>query len=271
MALASLAHLSRDLATKVPWSLALQMWTRHHHLVRILVATDLHYRLAHYDWLVRRAPDVDVIALTGDLADVANPVPLGVQAVVLDRYLDQLAEHATVLVVSGNHDLDGPGPDGEQVAGWLRRRRGGRIHSDGTSFDVDGLRFTMCPWWDGPITRGGVGEQLAAAAVDRPQRWVWLYHAPPAGTVLCRDGRREFPDHQLAAWIAEHRPDIVLSGHIHQAPWIDGGSWHDRLGSTQVFNPGRQMGQVPPHITLDTTARTADWFGVFSSESVALD
>src|SRR5947209_13678166 len=82
---------------------------RHDHRVRILAVTDLHYRLAHYDWLVAAAADVDVVALTGDLADVANPVPLGVQVVVLDRYLDKLAEQAVVLMVSGNHDLDGPG------------------------------------------------------------------------------------------------------------------------------------------------------------------
>jgi len=238
--------------------------------VRILVATDLHYRLAHYDWLVSHAGDVDVVALTGDLADVANPVPLGVQVVVLNRYLELVAGQAEVMVASGNHDLDGPGPDGEQVARWLRRPRPASIHTDGTSHDIDGVRFTMCPWWDGPITQDAVGKQLAAAAVDRPERWIWLYHAPPAGTVLCRDGRREFPDHQLAAWIEEFQPDVVLTGHIHQAPWIDGGSWHDRVGQTQVFNPGRQVGQVPPHITLDTAAGTADWFGVFSSETIAL-
>jgi Icc-related predicted phosphoesterase len=238
--------------------------------VRILAVTDLHYRLGHYDWLVRQAPNVDAVALTGDLADVANPVPLAVQVVVLEQYLEVLADHTLVLVASGNHDLDGPGSHGEQVASWLSRPQPAGIHSDGTSIDVDGTRFTMCPWWDGPITQDAVGKQLAAAAVDRPQRWVWLYHAPPAGTVLCQDGRREFPDHQLAAWIAEYQPDVVLTGHIHQAPWAEGGSWHDRLGRTQVFNPGRQIGQVPPHITLDTTAGTADWFGVFSSESIAL-
>jgi Icc-related predicted phosphoesterase len=262
--------MRRAEADKGQRSLAIGRRKRHDLAVRILVVTDLHYRLAHYDWLVRHAADVDVVALTGDLADVANPVPLGVQVVVLDRYLDQLAELAVVLVASGNHDLDGPGEHGEQIANWLRRPRSSRIHSDGTSFDIDGVRFTMCPWWDGPITRDGVGAQLAAAAVNRPARWVWLYHAPPGGTVLCQDGRREFPDHQLSAWIAEHGPDVVLSGHIHQAPWIDGGSWHDRLGRTQVFNPGRQMGKVPPHLTIDTAAGTVDWFGVFSSESVAL-
>lgn len=100
-----------------------------------------------------------------------------------------------------------------------------------------GRPLLLSPWWDGPITQSAVGEQLAAAAVDRPQRWFWLYHAPPTGTLLCRDGRREFPDHQLASWIAEYGPDVVLAGHIHQAPWVDGGSWHDRLGDTLVFNP----------------------------------
>ncbi len=238
--------------------------------MRILVVSDLHYRLPHYDWLVRAAADVDVVALVGDLADVVNPVPIEVQSLVLDRYLGLLADQATVLVASGNHDLDGPGEHGEQVAGWLRRPRDGAVHVDGSSVDLDGTRFTVCPWWDGPATRDAVGAQLSAAAVDRPERWVWLYHAPPAGTVLCKDGRREFPDHELAAWIAEHQPDVVLCGHIHQAPWVEGGSWHARLGRTWVFNAGKQVGPVPPHITWDTEAGTADWFGVFESETISL-
>src|SRR6478736_234882 len=119
--------------------------------VRILATTDLHYRLPHYDWLVRAAADVDVVAITGDLADVVNPVPMGVQVVVLEKYLRLIADQATLLVASGNHDLDGPGADGEQVAGWLRRPMTDAVHSDGTSVDIDGTRFTVCPWWDGPI------------------------------------------------------------------------------------------------------------------------
>jgi Icc-related predicted phosphoesterase len=240
--------------------------------VRILVASDLHYRLPHYDWLVRAAaePDIDAVALVGDLADVVNAVPLSVQAVVLQRYLSTLAESSLVLVASGNHDLDGPGEHGEQVSSWLQRSGGERIEVDGATVDVGDTRFTVCPWWDGPVSRQAVADQLAAAAVDRPARWVWLYHAPPAGTVLCRDGRREFPDHDLAAWIEEHQPDIVLCGHIHQAPWVEGGSWHARLGRTWVFNAGKQLGSVPPHITLDTDAGTADWFGVFENDRVEL-
>ncbi len=239
--------------------------------MRILVASDLHYRLPHYDWLVGAAADVDVLALPGDLADVVNRVPFPVQVLVLEKYLASLAERTTVLAASGNHDLDGPGDQGEQVSGWLTALRGETLVGDGSSIDIDGIRFTVCPWWDGPLTRAAVADQLAAAAVDRPATWIWLYHAPPAGTVLCRDGHREFPDHDLAGWIEEHQPDIVLCGHIHQAPWVDGGSWHDRLGKTLVFNAGKQLGPIPPHITIDTEAGTAHWYGVFDSETIRLD
>ena len=239
--------------------------------MRILSVSDLHYRLPHYDWLVKAAADVDVVVvLAGDLADVVSPVPIDVQSVVLGSYLSRLSEHALVLASSGNHDLDGPGRNGEQVAGWMRRVHDDRVLVDGTTTDVDGIRFTVCPWWDGPLTRDEVDAQLAAASVDRPDLWVWVYHSPPAGTVLCRDGRREFPDHDLAAWIEQHQPDVVICGHIHQAPWARGGSWHARLGRTQVFNAGKQIGHVPPHITFDTTARTAHWFGVFDSETIDL-
>ena len=243
---------------------------RHDDPMRILAVSDLHYRLPHYDWLVSAASDVDVVAFAGDLADVVSPVPHEVQTVVLGKYLTSLAQDAVVLASSGNHDLDGPGEHGEQVATWLQGPWDGPIHVDGASVDIGDTRFTVCPWWEGEQTRSAVDTLLAEAAVDRPARWVWLYHSPPAGTVLCRDGRREFPDHDLAAWIEQHGPDIVLCGHIHQAPWVDGGSWHARLGDTWVFNPGKQMGKVPPHITIDTEAGTAEWFGVFSSETIPL-
>jgi Icc-related predicted phosphoesterase len=238
--------------------------------MRILVASDLHYRLPHFDWLVGAADRVDVVALAGDLADVVSVVPHEVQTVVLTNYLRLLADRAAVFAASGNHDLDGPGEHGEQVARWLGRSDHGALHLDGSSVDVEDTRFTVCPWWDGPITRDEVGAQLRAAAIGRPARWVWVYHAPPAGTPLCNDGRRTFPDQQLADWIEELQPDLVFCGHIHQAPWIDGGTWYAKLGTTWVFNAGKQIGKVPAHITVDTEAGTAEWFGVFESETLSL-
>jgi hypothetical protein len=37
-----------------------------------------------------------------------------------------------------------------------------------------------------------------------------------------------------------------------------------------VFNAGKQIGPVPPHVIIDTEERTAFWFGVFESETVDL-
>ncbi|NHA67638.1 metallophosphoesterase family protein [Phycicoccus flavus] len=239
--------------------------------MRILSVSDLHYRLPHYDWLLGAAADADLVVLAGDLADVVNPVPVHVQAVVLRGYLERLAERAVVAVASGNHDLDGPGANGEQTAGWLRGLRLDGVVTDGASLDLGPVRVTVCPWWDGPLGRDELDGQLTAAAPGRPETWVWVHHAPPAGTPLCTDGRREFPDHELAAWIGRHRPDVVLCGHIHQAPWARGGSWRARLGPTWVFNAGKQIGPVPPHVVLDAAERTAFWYGVFESETVPLD
>jgi Icc-related predicted phosphoesterase len=239
--------------------------------VRILVASDIHYRLPSLDWLCGQSSTFDALVLAGDLLDVASPVPIDAQIVVLDSYLRRLADLTKVFVISGNHDLDGPGSDGEQACEWLRRPRPGEIYTDGQSIDIDGLRFTLCPWWDGPITRARVDSQLRTAAQDRPQSWIWVYHSPPAGTVLCTDGRRSFPDHDLAGWITEHRPDLVICGHIHQAPWAADGGWYDRLDDTWVFNAGHLRAPVPPHIVIDTDRATALWHGSADDQDLLLD
>ena len=242
--------------------------------MRILAVSDVHYRLPHFDWLVESSAQADVVVIAGDLADVASPVPHDVQTVVIAKYLKRIAQQTTLLVASGNHDLDGPGWHGEQMAKWLRRidqyglHRG--LHVDGTTVDVGDTRFTVCPWWDGPITRDEVGVQLAEAARTRPAHWVWIYHAPPAGTPLCHDGKRTFPDNELSEWIGQHQPDLVFCGHIHQSPWAADGSWHAQLGSTKVFNPGKMIGNTPAHIVLDTEAGTADWFGITDRDSLVL-
>jgi len=52
---------------------------------------------------------------------------------------------------------------------------------------------------------------------------------------------------------------MVISGHVHQSPFITNGSWFDRVGETWVFNAGRQPGRPPTYMVLDTQARRAFW------------
>ena len=199
--------------------------------MRILVVSDLHYRLPHYDWLLRAAADVDVVALVGDLADVVSPVPIDVQSVVLAKYLG-LAGRAgrSSSRRRATTTSTAPGP----TASRSRAGSGGRTTDACTST----ARASTSTAPASPSARGGTVRRPATPwAPSSPRRPSTgpsagsgsTTHPRPAPS-LCRDGRREFPDHELAAWIEEHQPDVVLCGHIHQAPWVDGGSWHDRLG-----------------------------------------
>lgn len=243
--------------------------------MRLLCTSDIHYRLPQLDWLVDQAGGVDVVVLPGDHLQVVGAAPLEAQILVVSKYLQRIASVATVFASSGNHDLDGPGIDGEQRAGWLGRLRVDGLHVDGATIELAAahgatVRFTVCPWWDGPLTRELVDEQLAAAADSRPGRWVWVYHSPPAGTRLCTTGAREFPDHDLAEWIERWTPDLVVCGHIHQAPWVEGGGWIDRLGATWVINAGHQPGPVPAHVVIDLAAGTAEWVALPDRDEVQL-
>ena len=157
------------------------------------------------------------------------------------------------------------------MARWLRSPTTTSLHLDGSSVDLGDTRFTVCPWWDGPVTREEVAAQLAAAAVDRPGALdLALPRAAGRDAAVQRRAPDASPTRSSPTGSREPQPDLVFCGHIHQAPWIDGGTWHARLGDTWVFNAGKQIGKVPPHITVDTDAGTAHWFGVFESETVSL-
>jgi hypothetical protein len=63
----------------------------------------------------------------------------------------------------------------------------------------------------------------------------------------------------LLDWINRFKPDIVLSGHMHNAPFYPQGSWIDRISDTWVYNPGREPGPIPTHLNLDLEAMSAEW------------
>lgn len=238
--------------------------------MRLLLVSDLHYTLPQLDWVVRAAPHYDLVVLAGDHLDISSAVSLDAQSVVLLRYLSLLQAAGRVVVSSGNHDLTGPDAQGEQAALWLQEARRAGVPSDGDSLLLGDTLFTVCPWWDGPAGRAALAAQLDADAARRPARWVWVYHWPPLGSPTCWTGRRPYGDADLAGWIRQHRPDLVLSGHVHEPPFKPDGAWGDRLGPTWVFNAGRQIGPVPAFIEIDLAAGTAAWHSMMGSESLRL-
>jgi Icc-related predicted phosphoesterase len=239
--------------------------------MRYLFVSDLHYVLKQFDWVAAAAEHVDLVVIGGDLLDISSTVEASVQITVMLRYLRRLADKTRVIVCSGNHDLDTRDGSGEKITRWIHKLDPYGVHTDGASLTIDGISFTVCPWWDGPIARARVADQLAgdAATADRP--WIWIYHSPPSDSPTSWIGKRHLGDADLNRWIAQYAPDMVLTGHIHQSPFVKDGSWVDRIGDTWVFNPGRQIGPQPTRILFDHEAARALWVSQAGAEVVDLD
>lgn len=227
--------------------------------MRLLFVADLHYSLKQFDWLLAEAAGYDMVAIGGDLLDLASALDADVQIAIVEKYLTLLSEKSVLVVSSGNHDGDHRNHADESIAAWLRAARGARVHVDGESFHLGDARVTICPWWDGEHSRAEVAAQLDREAALAPDPWIWIYHAPPEGARTSWAGRRFIGDESLREWIDRYQPAMVFSGHIHNSPFYDEGSWIDRLGRTWVFNPGRQPGPQPTFISVDLQSLTAEW------------
>ena len=238
--------------------------------MRCLLVADIHYSLPQLDWLARVAPSFDLVVVAGDLLDLSSMVDFSAQIVVAQKYIRRIASRTRVLVCSGNHDLDRHGEDGEKIAEWLQEAGDAIIAVDGSSVLQDDTLFSLCPWWDGPLARERLEKQLAEDAARRPLRWVWVHHAPPVGSPTSWAGSRSMGDADLVRWIGLYQPDIVLSGHVHQSPFVRDGSWADRIGSTWVFNPGHQYGAPPAYVIFDTWQARAVWISALGVQSVDL-
>ena len=238
----------------------------------VLLVSDLHYTLKQLDWLQKVADRYDVIVVAGDHLDISSVVALEAQIVVILKYLQRVHSRTRLVVSSGNHDLNATNEAGEKVAAWMSRVRRLGVATDGDTLAIGDTVFTICPWWDGPATRSQVDEQLARDAAARAAggKWVWVYHSPPSNSPTSWGGKQHFGDDDLVEWMSRHRPDAVLTGHIHQSPFREGGSWVDRMGDTWIFNAGRQIGPVPCHIVIEADERRATWFSLAGNESVDL-
>ena len=228
--------------------------------MKLLLVADLHYTLRQWDWLGPAAERFDLVIVAGDLLDIGSIVPLDTQIVVTRKYLHRLAAKNTLLVSSGNHDVLSPTQGTEKSAAWLQQERGPQLHVDGDHFTHGDLFFSILPWWDGPLTQKNIHRQLVAQApLAKGKRWVWIYHPPPRSTAVSWDGKNDFGDELLGGWIRHYQPEMVLGGHIHNAPFVKDGSWIDSVDGCWVFNGGRQPGGVPTFTVIDTDKQHATW------------
>src|SRR6185503_18598731 len=107
----------------------------------------------------------------GDLLDMAGYATIDAQIVVVHKYISRLQELVPLLVCSGNHDCDEKNPAGEFVATWLRKAEGERVWVDGQSVPLHGDLYTAFPWWDGPVSRQDMEQQLERERAQIRKRW----------------------------------------------------------------------------------------------------
>jgi Icc-related predicted phosphoesterase len=206
----------------------------------ILHVTDFHFNKRWFDWLLHRAPAHDLVAMSGDLLDLAAATPQRRQIAWVSDWLNDFPR--PIAVCSGNHDLEW---DSEaehwKPAYWLR--------------DI----VNPCVWTDGHrIVLNGVSF-LTIGATTRPKGGhadVWVVHAPPSGTLVAtRSTGVDAGDADLVCTTRRYGPRLLLSGHVH-APR----HWREQRGDTLLLNPGRTVDAPFPNHILVETERTSSRF-----------
>ncbi len=239
--------------------------------MKILLVADLHYTLRQWDWVLSVGDRFDMVVVAGDLLDLGSIVPLEAQIVVVRKYLGRIAAKSPLLISSGNHDVLQSADQIEKHADWLQKDVPGRTHVDGAGIEQDGLFLSVLPWWDGPLKRQEIEDQLKTQSKQAEGKpWIWIYHPPPCDTQVSWDGRADHGDTFLKEWILQYRPWLILGGHIHNAPFVRNGSWIDQMEDTFLFNSGRQIGGVPTFTLIDTEAENAKWISIENAEQADL-
>ena len=205
--------------------------------MKILHATDLHYRKGWFAWLEREAPQFDATVLSGDIYDIfltmyrGMGVPMRHQAKWLLAYLERFP--APLFLVSGNHDF-------EHALHW----KNPLVRGDGTEEVFQGCRFVCAPWAEPP-----------AGLKSGPEPLVLISHAPPAGVPVALRESGDVGDPELTPVVLGlPAGSLVLSGHAHNPP-----SWFAPLGAAMCLNPGtaNHASSIPNHIIIDTERRLA--------------
>jgi hypothetical protein len=194
--------------------------------VHLVCFGDIHMAFRAIERLGPVLREADCAILTGDLTHFGDP-PDAFRVVNAVR-----AHCANVLAVTGNLDMP-----------WVIdafRAEGISLHGEGRRFGdlgVFGCGGSNVTPMDTP-TELSEDDLLAtlerghAAVSDAPRR-LMICHTPPYDTRLDRlMNGTPVGSPAVRAFIAAHRPDVAIVGHIHEGRGVE------RLGETTVVNAG---------------------------------
>lgn len=166
-----------------------------------------HRRLNRVLAEVAALSDIDLVVVTGDIADHGAPAEYA-------QFFDSLAPSPPTVVVPGNHDLRGP------MSGFVNPGAGGYVNSVATAagLTVVGLDSLIESEVAGALSQGTLAFACDAIESASGPVVLALHHPPvPVGhQVMDRHGLRDA--HHLEDLIrASDAVIAVLTGHVHTA------------------------------------------------------
>jgi Icc-related predicted phosphoesterase len=248
--------------------------------MKVLLTSDLHACASWYGWLLDRAPEVDLIAIAGDLVEGWHIGPNGTGIGVAKRILSKIVESGCpVAVCSGNHEMQLNADlrisqrvslisrlrdllaeikdDSQDHPLFIGDRRSSLISSGEERLVLTALPYRI----EGAYAPGAYlpfWEEGHALKQETGAKWLVLHHEPPKGG---RVGGK-FGNFRLIKEIQRYQPDFLASGHIHTIPYQPNGHYVDQFGKTLCFNAGQvppDSSSIPNHIILETSTGESQW------------
>ena len=220
--------------------------------MKLLIVADVHARKDWWHWLCRVAPAYDGVIVAGDLIDgVSRPQHLTDDRKLAEHSCETIRKTTPVFIAEGNHHAVGHWA-------WMKAHLG--------RHRLEGLVIQTLPYADHEtqFTELKISRQIAEAE-DRI--WICVEHYPPIRSRISGVG----DNYMLEVRSLLARPDILVCGHIHEAPFKINGSWHDIIGQTLCLNPGCLWGaEEPCHIILDFAQHTATWITPMTVRRIAV-
>ena len=184
--------------------------------MRLLLTTDLQFRLLWFRWLIEQAPDFDLICIAGDLLDMFKSETRIEQAREVRTLIRELADLVPVAVCPGNHDNAGRlvSHDRASVYEWfIDLGTHPNIITDGSTRKLENLIVTAIPYH---CSRQEKSIWLDRGSTIRRQTgmpWIVLHHVPAKNGL--GDSGEELEASEL---LAAYRPGYFVSGHSHAFP-----------------------------------------------------
>lgn len=235
---------------------------------KILVVSDLHYRLPQFDWLTTQTDSFDLIILAGDMLQLKSTVDPDTQAAVVEEYFRKICGKVPLIVCSGNHDIIDDGTGGRS-AEWLTDLDIPNLTVDWKTYRAGTLHILSLPWWESEEEKARVSKWIRQYTKPTGDTVIWVNHAPAYGTKTGWNRKVDNGDPALRQWIEDHQPEMVLSGHVHNAPYYPEGDWKDRIGQTLVLNGGMTTGEIPATMVYYRPANSLTWTGMEGTEVIS--